>query len=462
MISETLQVEIHETLKQWHNSQVDASLLEGLYLFQRAQNEGVSEPHQVIKQIILQALETLEPEFGEEAAVLRLHFIEDKKIFQVAEQLNLSEPTLYRKQRQGLDRLTGAVQAMETQARAEYQAGLAQRLPLGPDVTLIGVEAPLRAVMAALLKAAAPWLVSIEGLGGIGKTSLAGAVVRQPEAGGVFQQMAWVSAKQEELLPGLGISEISRPALDVDALTDALLEQFGQTQALAQSPQEKRLALSQLLKNRPSLIVVDNLETAIDLQTLLPALRELANPSKFLLTSRLSLRAHGDAFCLTLRELSREDTIRLIRHEAGVRGMPMLAEAPDEQVSTIYEAVGGNPLALKLVIGQIAILPLSQVLESLRQANAQSVNELYTYIFWQAWRTLSPQAQQVLLTMPLAQAGSLEQLASLAELPAGDLGQALAELARLSLVEVVGGLEERRYTIHRLTETFLLNEAIKW
>jgi hypothetical protein len=160
--------------------------------------------------------------------------------------------------------------------------------------------------------------------------------------------------------------------------------------------------------------------------------------------------------------LSLEDTIRLIRHEAGVRGMPMLAEAPDEQVSTIYEAVGGNPLALKLVIGQIAILPLSQVLESLRQANAQSVNELYTYIFWQAWRTLSPQAQQVLLTMPLAQAGSLEQLASLAELPAGDLGQALAELARLSLVEVVGGLEERRYTIHRLTETFLLNEAIKW
>ena len=462
MTSGTLQAEIHETLKQWHNNQLEARSLDGLYLYQAALKESAGDPRDAAKQIILQALQALEPEQAEAARVLRLHFIEGKKIFQVADQLNLSEPTLYRKQRQGLEHLTQAVQVLEDQARAEYQANLAQRLPLGPDETLIGVEEPLRQVMAVLLKPEPPWLVSIEGLGGIGKTSLAGAVMRRPDLGGAFRHLAWVSAKQEELLPGIGISEISRPALDVDALTDALLEQFGQTQALSQSPQEKRLALSQFLNNAPSLIVVDNLETALDLQTLLPALRELANPSKFLLTSRLSLRAHGDAFCWSMRELSRADTVRLIRHEAEVRGLPMLAEAPADQLHTIYEAVGGNPLALKLVIGQIAILPLSQVLDSLRQADAQSVSELYTYIYWQAWRSLSPQAQQVLLTMPLAQEGSMDQLTALAGLPAGDLAGALAELSRLSLVQVMGGLEERRYTIHRLTETFLLNEAIKW
>jgi hypothetical protein len=38
----------------------------------------------------------------------------------------------------------------------------------------------------------------------------------------------------------------------------------------------------------------------------------------------------------------------------------------------------------------------------------------------------------------------------------------LMNLTRLSLVEVGGDLEHRRYRIHRLTETFLLNEVVKW
>ncbi len=43
-----------------------------------------------------------------------------------------------------------------------------------------------------------------------------------------------------------------------------------------------------------------------------------------------------------------------------------------------------------------------------------------------------------------------------------DLSQSLRQLAALSLVQISGDLEDRRYIIHRLTETFLLNEAIKW
>ncbi|NIP25291.1 MAG: hypothetical protein GWN55_14600 [Phycisphaerae bacterium] len=42
------------------------------------------------------------------------------------------------------------------------------------------------------------------------------------------------------------------------------------------------------------------------------------------------------------------------------------------------------------------------------------------------------------------------------------MSQALDELVALSLVEVGGELERRRYRIHRLTETFLLTEVTKW
>jgi hypothetical protein len=100
-------------------------------------------------------------------------------------------------------------------------------------------------------------------------------------------------------------------------LIDALLEQLGQAASLAQSPQEKKVALIQLLKQAPYLIVIDNLETIGDYQALLPLLGEITNPSKVLLTSRHSLRAYPNIFCLTLAALDQVETFNLIRYEAA-------------------------------------------------------------------------------------------------------------------------------------------------
>ena len=75
---------------------------------------------------------------------------------------------------------------------------------------------------------------------------------------------------------------------------------------------------------------------------------------------------------------------------------------------------------------------------------------------------LNDAGQQTLLLMPLAQEGTLKQLSALSRLAQDELHQALEQLAKLSLVQVEGDLETRRYSIHRLTETFLLNEATTW
>jgi len=74
------------------------------------------------------------------------------------------------------------------------------------------------------------------------------------------------------------------------------------------------------------------------------------------------------------------------------------------------EVVGGNPLALKLVVGQLCVLPLSQVLENLKQARGQTIDDLYTYIYWQAWHTLDETSQKVLLVMPLVHGERLTSL----------------------------------------------------
>jgi hypothetical protein len=274
--------------------------------------------------------------------------------------------------------------------------------------------------------------------------------------------MTWVSAKQRDFFPGLGLEEKASPALTADMFIDSLLEQLGYATSMAQAPQEKRAALTQLLKQAPYLIVIDNLETMADYQALLPLLLDITNPSKVLLTSRYSLRAYPNIFCLTLTALNQVETFNLIRHEGGTRGLRMLAEAAEVQLQPVYQVVGGNPLALKLVVGQTAFLPLAQVLDNLRAARGKSISDLYTHIYWQAWHMLDDASQQTLLVMPLAQEGTWPHLLTLSRLEPFELYQALQQLATLSLLQVEGDLEERRYSIHRLTETFLLTEAITW
>ena len=326
----------------------------------------------------------------------------------------------------------------------------------------LGIEEPRNQVLSLLTTNTPPRIVSIEGLGGIGKTTLAEAVMQEPALKTHYVATAWVSAKQQDFIPSVGLEVAQRPALDVNRLTTELLKQFGKDALLDRSTQEKEQALADLLKQRPYLIVIDNLETVIDYETLLPTLHKLADPSKFVLTSRHSLREHSGVYCLALKELNQTDTYRLIRREARARGLSALENAAETQLQSIYDVVGGNPLALKLVVGQVSLNPLSAVLENLQLAQGKEINHLYTHIYWHTWHALDSASQQVLMVMPVAEEGTAERLTRLAQLEPAELSQALLKLVLLSLVQVGGTFEERRYTIHRLTESFLLNEATEW
>ena len=457
-----LYTNVHEALKLWHSAQAETSPLEYLYLFQQAMHRGADNARQATNEVILAGLDALEENQGRDADLLRLRFLAGHVMRTVANQLNMAESTANKKQRQAIQLLTDIMYEQEQQARNDQQALLERRLELPPDVPLIGVESRLDELQQLVTSGQEPWIVSIEGLGGIGKTALANALVRRVALSSRFYDVAWVSAKQQEFMPSIGFHDIGRPALDADTLIDSLLEQFDRRDVLARSPQEKLAALTERLKKQSLLIVVDNLETLVDYQTLLPLLRKLARPSRFLLTSRHSLRAHSEVACFDLPELSRVGTMAFLRQEAQVRRLDALTQATDRQLHSIFEVVGGNPLALKLVVGQIASLPLSQVLDNLREARGKRIEELYNFIYWQAWEALDNDGRQALLSMPLAQNGTIDQLLAVSELEPDELAQALEQLVSFSLVDVGGDLEQRRYRIHRLTETFLLNEVIKW
>ena len=353
-----------------------------------------------------------------------------------------------------------AINAAET--TQQNQQVLLGRLEPLPSQHLFGIGTASSHLYQALSTQSHPWLVAIYGMGGLGKTTLANKITRDFIASSLFSDIAWVSAKQEEFLVGDGIAETGRPALDKDSLISSLYEQLALGENLNISAQEKLVALNQRLKEKPHLIVIDNLETAIDIQEIIPQIRELSNPSKFLITSRFALTNHRDVYAYNLSELSQEDTLALLRYEAASQGINPLANATDEQLQQIFDVVGGNPLALNLVIGQLSFLPLKQVLNSLKEAEGKRIDALYTYMYWQAWNMLSDEGKQLFLAMPTVQNGTFSQLSIASMLETDILQTTLADLMSLSLIQLSGDIEEPRYRLHRLTETFLMNEVLKW
>lgn len=349
-----------------------------------------------------------------------------------------------------------------TAKKSTEHAPILNHLAPMPDQQLFGIEQAKGELQSVIEAEERPWLIAIDGIGGIGKTTLTTLLVHELLPMARFAGMAWVSAKQEEFRPAIGIAETGEPALDAETLTNSLLEQLMEQPPLTAALTEKQAALTTLLKEEPYLIVVDNLETVTDYQALIPLLRRLAAPSKFVITSRLTLQAYSDIYCYSLTELPEEEVYAFIRYEATGRNIARLANATDEQLASIYRSVGGNPLALKLVIGQAAFLPLPQVLTNLELAQGKKIDQLYTYIYWQAWEMLDDTGRQLFLAMPAVDDGTFLELTMASGLEPDETQEALLRLIDLSLVQISGDLDEPRYRLHRLTETFLMHEVLKW
>ncbi|MEM7132854.1 MAG: NB-ARC domain-containing protein [Chloroflexota bacterium] len=466
-----LEEEIKRAFQQWDKQYREESPLTKLQIYKRANPGPVASPRSAINQLLLNLLNELDGDDIKFAESLRMRFADGRTVRQTANAKNVEEGTIQKWQSAGWKKLAEVVKAKEEHLRSQLHEELLARLEAPSYAQLWGVDDHLASLSSLLEDPNGPRIIAIEGIGGIGKTSLTDQLVRHLIENGTighgpFAGCGWVTARNNLLTVGGEQKKLSHASLSGAGLISGLATQLfaDEGRPIGLDPEQMLSKIQHRLAEQPHLIVVDNLETVEDTDTLIETLRKLINPTRVILTTRHNLFSQPDIYHYPVNELGEKDVLQLVRHEAEQRNLAILANASDEDLRPIYKTVGGNPLALRIVVGQTHIHALHDVLNDLTQARGKPIESLYTYIYWNAWNSLNEVAREAWLLMPLVNGNGMTwpQLTEFTDMEPEDLRHALAQLVTLNLVEHQGNLRESRYFIHSLTRSFLQVQVLKW
>jgi hypothetical protein len=331
---------------------------------------------------------------------------------------------------------------------------LPDNLPRKPSV-FIGRKEELACCLEALDPDERGWGVIIDGIGGIGKTSLALEVAHEARRCAWFDAYLFASAKTTWLtLEGVHDETLALSSLD------AFMSEFARLLDYAHIVQmidvvERRRALLDALRGHRTLLVWDNLETLTSQERDLIAefLRKLPAPNKAIITSRR--RMSDSAVTIRLDKLSEHEAFRLMT-EVGRRQPRVAAEllrCGDDIQRDLYEAAGGSPLALHWTLGLVAQKGYSLIESLSRLRNAARSQDLYSFLFADAVKDLSKNDQVVLLALSSVQTPlNVEKISITTGLVVTQIHIVLERLVKLSLVN---DLEGGEYNLHPLARTFI-------
>lgn len=365
----------------------------------------------------------------------------DLQVRTIATELSTSARQVHRRRVQGIRRLAEAISRRELAARAANRR-LWLRLKLPPAVTPApaGVNGRAEALAGMLCAADGLPALVVTGPGGIGKTTLAREAAWLAIERGCFDEVAWLALKGptaypttlSELARGVGYIHLTETA--IGALEAALAAHFAAARAL---------------------VVVDGAGWLEGMGEQAARLGRLLNSGRLVATSRQRPGPESPCRVMTIPPLSREAFSEALQQMAEM-GHVSAGRRPDAHtVDRIYEAVGGNPLAARLIVGQLAFLPLDAVLDGLPGLFTAGGETLFERLFERTWAALSHDAHLTAAALTLLPPGSATRrdLLTLTGLAPEALNAALGELVSGSLVEVQGS--EPRYAMHALAARFV-------
>jgi hypothetical protein len=325
--------------------------------------------------------------------------------------------------------------ASETSATAVLRSGPGIHVPHNLPERRRGhvPRAELEAALQKLLLDDKHRIVSLDGRGGIGKTYLATEVCQRialdPAAGSRFGFMLWMSARDVDLTAA-GPKPVRQDLVTLEDVLRFVLRAYDPSVAVDGLGEAKlRAAFVETCEQLHPLLVLDNFETFAEPEKLHRFLDEhVPFQAKALITSRHRY-FRGD-FPLPVGGMSESESRDLIVHEARVRGVSAMFEAPD-RVRRVYEMAQGHPYTMRLVVAQVAAG--RSVYDAC--ADVEKEAEVLTALFDRSLRLAQPDDVELATVLAALRTECPLEALFLLPMPKQDVEDAVGRLFNLSLLE---------------------------
>ncbi|WP_370153391.1 tetratricopeptide repeat protein [Streptacidiphilus sp. EB129] len=346
----------------------------------------------------------------------------------------------------GLARWRAACVRVHTSAKTGGPAGVFRQLP-ADLATFTGRELELTALLDAVETGSGPAstvvISAIEGMGGVGKTTLAVHLAHRLVTAGRFTEIQlYVNLR--------GFDPEHAPVDPADAL-GAFLRQLGvPAQQVPEGVEERGVMFRDRMVGRDALVLLDDAADERQIRDLIPA----SAACLVLITSRRSLAEVEGAALIPLDVFSRDEAGALL---ARIIGAERAAAEPDA-TAEIVELCGCLPLAVALAAGRLRSRPawsLAYLAGRLRGhlVDAAGMGSRLRNVFDLSYRGLPVQAQRLLRLLGRHPGTdyTVTAVAAMADLPHRDV-ETLLELLQDEYL-----LQQKtpgRYELHDLLRSF--------
>lgn len=329
-----------------------------------------------------------------------------------------------------------------------------QNLPAREYNTFIGRQVELKRLMELLSYEHSAHLISVDGIGGVGKTTLvleaayqclmASNSVDLSKKFPKFEAIIFTSAKQNYLTSAGPLQRLKRDSQLRDIFR-AIANTLNRRDITHADPEDQLECTRECLSRQRTLLIVDNLESIEDKDNVLSFLYDLPATVKVIITTR------DRALFVPIRldSLPEKESLQLIENQTLEKGVHLSLEKAQE----LYQKTSGIPAAIIYAIGQLASgYILKDVLEQITEATGDVAH----FCFQSSVTPLiGTPTHLVLMALAIFSHAATREAIAFVALPNADpiaTADSLARLQQLSLVTQ----REGRYDMIPLTRRYAI------
>ncbi|MEQ9625680.1 NB-ARC domain-containing protein [Coleofasciculus chthonoplastes] len=345
-----------------------------------------------------------------------------------------------------------------------------QNLP-PQDNKFIGREKELCDLMRYLSEDHAAPIITVDGIGGVGKTALvveaAYRCLEYREYGNarsdsstlskitceipLFDAIIFTSAKENQLLPDRILDKLTSQRTLQEIMRKISIT-LDEPSIMHENEIER---IRKRLRQQKVLLIIDNLETIENKNRVLSFLYELPKTVKSVITTREQI---GVCFVpIHLESLSKRESKQLIQQQADDKGISLT----NEDKNNLIKASGGIPIVIIYTMGRLAMSnSLTTVLADLKSNH----NDVAHFCFKQSVDDLKRQhehAYRLLMSIAIFHKSpdrdAVVEVAGLSTEPMISINKGLEKLQQISLIRLYKG----RYIMLPLTREYALAELRK-